>query len=88
MGAVESRHTRTSPSREVRSTITFSDGRGCVISANYCRCVANNFADCNNQEGPQDGFNQGDYSHLFSVCACRCYMAQDRVLPPSEMTVV
>ena len=88
MGAVESRHTIASPEHGVRSTITFSDGRGFVISANYCRCVANNFADCNNPEGPQDGFNQGDYSHLFSVNACRCYMAQDCIPPPSSMTVV
>jgi hypothetical protein len=72
LGAVESRHTIASPKEGVRSMITFSDGRGFAITVTCRGCIANNFADCDNATGPQDGFNRGDYSHLIVPWVCKC----------------
>ena len=40
--------------------ITFSDGKGRIMSIPVEQCRADNFADYQ-MGGPQDGFMQGDY---------------------------
>jgi hypothetical protein len=70
-GAVESRHTITSPDQKVRSMITFSDGHGYVVSLHRRGCLANNLADYYTGP-PQDGFYEGDYGHLVDSRACTC----------------
>ena len=73
-GAVESRCTTTSSKYGVVSTVVFSDGHGHVDNVRYIgNCCANNFDDYNNDNiGPDDGFNKGDYSYLYSPPVCTC----------------
>jgi hypothetical protein len=69
-GAVESRRTVVS-NYGITSTINFSDGMGYVDFLTYRGNRANNLSDYS-QGGPQDGFNDGDYSHLLPSYVCNC----------------
>jgi len=62
-GAVETRHTIVS-NYGIRSSVSFSDGRGYVDFLQYRGDSANNLNDYYTY-GPQDGFNDGNYSHLY-----------------------
>ena len=62
-GANESRvTTKNLHTGEIRSLITFSDGRGRLQSIPLEGCRADNFADYQ-MGGPNDGFMQGDYRY-------------------------
>ena len=62
-GAVETRHTMFS-SYGIKSSISFSDGHGHVDFLQHRGELANNLQDFYSG-GPKDGFNEGDYSHLY-----------------------
>jgi hypothetical protein len=69
-GAVETRHTTLS-AHGVKSSISFSDGHGHVDFLQYRGDSANNSNDYYTG-GPQDGFNEGDYSYLYKPLGCKC----------------
>jgi hypothetical protein len=48
----------------VKSSISFSDGHGHVDFLQHRGELANNLQDFYSG-GPKDGFNEGDYSHLY-----------------------
>ena len=55
----------------VTSTVSFSDGHGYVDFVRYRGCSANNLSEYTSG-GPNDGFNAGDYSHLYNPPDCTC----------------
>jgi len=69
-GAVETRHTSISR-HGIKSSISFSDGHGHVDFLQYRGAEADNSNDYYNG-GPQDGFDEGDYSHLYKSTGCKC----------------
>ena len=69
-GAVETRHTTLS-THGIKSSISFSDGHGHVDFLQYRGADADNSNDYYNG-GPQDGFDEGDYSHLYKSTGCNC----------------
>lgn len=69
-GAVETRHTSVSI-HGTKSSISFSDGHGHVDFLQYRGASANNLSDYY-EGGPRDGFNEGDYSHLYKSSECKC----------------
>ena len=69
-GAVETRHTSISR-HGTKSSISFSDGHGHVDFLQYRGDSANNLRDYY-EGGPRDGFDEGDYSHLYKSTGFKC----------------